>query len=54
MGNLTIELELITNATDCIIDYRDDTTYTDIGNRFTNNVDNVATPGANFTNTSID
>ena len=54
MGNLTIELELITNATDCIIDYRDDTANTDIGNRFTNNVDNVATPGANFTNTSID
>ena len=54
MGNLTIELELITNATDCIIDYRDDTANTGIGNRFTNNVDNVATPGANFTNTSID
>ena len=50
---MTVELELVTNATDCILDYRDDTANTDIGNRFTNNVDNVATPGANFTNTSI-
>ena len=54
MGSLTIELELVTNATDCIIDYRDDTANTDIGNRFTNDVDSVATPGAPFTNTSID
>ena len=54
MGNLTIELELVANATDCIIDYRDDTSNTDIGNRFTTDVDTVATPGANFTNTSID
>ena len=28
MGNLTIELKLITNATDCIIDYRHDTANT--------------------------
>ena len=54
MGNLTIELELITNATDCIIDYRDDTADTGIGNRFTNDVNTTTTPGAEFTNTSVD
>ena len=55
MGNLTIELELVTNATDCIIDYNDDTADTAVGNRFVNNV-NPADAGqanARYRNTSI-
>ena len=39
MGNLTIELELVSNATDCIINYQDDTAKTAVGNRFANDVD---------------
>ena len=56
MGNLTIELELVTNATACIInpnDYDESDTGidTDIRNRFTVA---VADPAGRATNTSID
>ena len=55
MGNLTIELELVMNATDCIIDYRDDTANTAVGNRFVNNVDpaGAGQQNARYRNTSI-
>ena len=54
MGNLTIELELVTNATDCIIDYRDVVTADAVGNRFVNEVDPGVEADARFRNTSID
>ena len=57
MGNLTIELELVTNATDCVID-PDDVTTGDatVVNRLVNDV-NPADAGqadSEFRNTSID
>ena len=51
MGNLTIELELVSNATDCIIDYNNYTSDDDVGNRFTSD---VAGAVGQLTNTSID
>ena len=51
MGNLTIELELITNATDCIIDWRNYQVDDDVGNRFTHDVNTTV---GQLTNTSID
>ena len=54
MGNLTIVLELVTNATDCIIDYNDVTTADAIGNRFVANVNPATEADAEFRNTSID
>ena len=55
MGNLTIELELVTSATDCIIDYRDDTADTAVGNRFANNANpgDAGQENARYRNTSI-
>ena len=56
MGNLTIELELATNATDCILnpnDYDESDTGIDatLRNRFTTS---VALPAGAATNTSVD
>ena len=53
MGNLTIELELVTNATDCIIDYRNYQLNDDVGNRFVHNVDTGVEADAQIRNTSI-
>ena len=57
MGNLTIELELVTNATDCVID-PDDVTTGDatVVNRFVTDVNPASanTADAEFRNTSID
>ena len=49
MGNLTIELELVNNDTDCIINPDDNTEANAIGDRFTSD---VALPGGNASNTS--
>ena len=56
MGNLTIELELVTNATDCVLnpnDYDESDTGIDatLRNRFTTS---VALPAGGATNTSVD
>ena len=51
MGNLTIELELENNATDCIIDYRNFQLDDAVGNRFTHDVNTTV---GQVTNTSID
>ena len=51
MGNLTIGLELVNNATDCIIDYRNFQLDDDVGNRFTHDVNTTV---GQLTNTSID
>ena len=53
MGNLTIELELVTNATDCIIDYRNYQLNDDVSNRFVQNVDTGVEADAQLRNTSI-
>ena len=49
MGNLTIELELVNNDTDCVINPNDNTEANAIGDRFTTD---VALPGGNISNTS--
>ena len=49
MGNLTIELELVSNDIDCIINPDDNTEANAIGDRFTSN---VALPAGSATNTS--
>ena len=49
MGNLTIELELVNNDTDCIINPDDNTEANAIGDRFTSD---VALPAGNASNTS--
>ena len=49
MGNLTIELELVNNDTDCIINPDDNTEANAIGDRFTTD---VALPAGNASNTS--
>ena len=54
MGNLTIELELVTNATDCIIDPDDVTTADAKGKRFVKDIDPATEADAEFRNTSID
>ena len=54
MGNLTIELELVSNATDCIIDFNDVSTADAIGKRFVNGVNPATEADAEFRNTSID
>ena len=53
MGNLTIESELVTNATDCIIDYRNYQLNDDVGNRFVHDVDPAGAGGADIRNTSV-
>ena len=49
MGNLTIELELVNNDTDCVINPDDNTEANAIGDRFTSD---VALPAGNASNTS--
>ena len=49
MGNLTIQLELVNNDTDCIINPDDNTEANAIGEHFTTS---VALPAGNATNTS--
>ena len=53
MGNLTTELELVTNATDCIIDYRIYQLNDDVGTRFVHDVDPAGDAGADVRNTTI-
>ena len=49
MGNLTIELELVNNDTDCFINPDDNTDDNNIGNRFTTD---VTLPAGNASNNS--
>ena len=53
IGNLTVELELVTNATDCTIGYRNYHLNDDVGNRFVRNVDPAGDAGADVRNKSV-
>ena len=54
MGNLTTELQLITNATGCIIGPNDNTGADAIGDRFVTDLNPATEADAQFRNTSID